>query len=282
MKKFLSKIFNIFFKILLLATPFTFTSCLQQGTPSTQDTNNSDSPKGFEIVKTILHEQDSFTQGLAFYKGYLFEGTGLTGKSEIRKIDLQTEEIIKRKNIIEHCKNTTSGKCFGEGITIFNEKIYQLTWQDQKVYIYDLHDFNLLKTVPLPQEAWGITNDGKELIISKGNSEITFHNPNTLVITRSITTFGKGVAESSTSIELNELEYIKGQIWANIWKKNEIVLINPITGEIQGSHDFSFLAKKVNMPNPSVNVLNGIAFDPNHSRLYITGKRWPYIYQFQL
>lgn len=224
---------------------------------------------GYNIVAQFPHDTLAFTQGLEFYKGQLYEGTGENGESQLRKVDLKTGKVLQKIDLDK--------KYFGEGITFFGDKIYQLTWESHVVFQYDL-DFKLLKTFTIPTEGWGLTHDNQYLIVSDGSSRLYFRDPNTLDSVRTI-----NVSDVSGLVNnLNELEYIKGFIYANIWQTDYIVKIDPQTGKVVGRADFTDLLKKHGLTVYDLNdVLNGIAYDSVTNRTYITGKRWPAMFEVE-
>ena len=249
------KIVLLFFIIFLLISPFSLLAV--------------DIEKyNYEVVNSYPHNKDAFTQGLEYYNGYLYEGTGLNGRSSLRKVDLKTGEIEK----IHHLED----KYFGEGITIFNDKIYQLTWKSRTGFIYNL-DFELIEKFSYKTEGWGLTHNNKELIMSDGSNRLYFLNPKTLEKTKEITVTKKGKKVNN----LNELEYIKGKIYANVWQKDYIVIIEPTTGKVEGIIDLKGIINTDDY-NYELNVLNGIAYDSDNDRLFVTGKLWPKIFEIKI
>jgi len=222
-----------------------------------------------KVVNIYPHDPEAFTQGLFYRDCFLYESTGLVGKSTLRKVDLVTGEIIKKIKLPD--------KYFGEGIAYFNDKIYQLTWKNQKGFIYDFK--TLKKTVEFKYEGegWGIASDGKTLFISDGTSKIQCREPVTLKIKKTL-----NVRDSNEPIaDINELEFINGEIWANIFMQSILVRISPHTGEVLGWVDLSQLHNKI-PKYYSVDVLNGIAFDKKNNRIFVTGKYWPYIFEIKI
>ncbi|MBT8361454.1 MAG: glutaminyl-peptide cyclotransferase [Desulfobacterales bacterium] len=241
--------------------------CLSIGCAHKTDTNPE--KYTYRIVNSYPHDPEAFTQGLAWDKGFIFEGTGIYGHSSLRKQSLQTGRT-------EH-KIDYQDDIFAEGVTVFDDKIYQLTWKNRLVFIYDKHDLSLIKKLNYPREGWGITHDSHNLIVSDGSSTLYFIDPETLTEVRRIT-----VQQRSRTISaLNELEYINGSVYANIWKSNRIVIISPSNGEVEGWIDLSGLDKKLSKDNSS-GVLNGIMFDPDKQRLFVTGKLWPTLFEIEL
>lgn len=226
---------------------------------------------GYQVVKTFPHDPDAFVQGLVFHDGYFLEGTGLEGRSSLRKVEISTGKVLKKIDI--------DSKYFGEGITLFKDKIYQITWQTNEAFEYDLETFKRVKSFSYTTEGWGITHDGTKLIMSDGTSTIYFRDPETFK------EIGKVVVKDDTGeiSLLNELEYIKGEIYANIWGTNTIARIDPKTGKVIGWIDLTGLLKPEDMKaGHQVDVLNGIAYDEKADRLFVTGKLWPKIYEIKL
>ena len=221
----------------------------------------------YKVIATYPHDTTAFTQGLEFYKGQLFEGTGENGESELRKVDLQTGKVLQKVDLDE--------KYFGEGITIFGDKIYQLTWESHVVFQYDTN-FKLLRQFHIPTEGWGMTHDSTHLIVSDGSSKLYFRDPNTMDSVKVI-----NVSNSSGLVNnLNELEYINGYIYANIWQTDNIIKINPATGDVVSEADLSKILEKSGHTVYDLNdVLNGIAYNPLTQKTYITGKRWPVLFE---
>ncbi|MCX5846402.1 MAG: glutaminyl-peptide cyclotransferase [Deltaproteobacteria bacterium] len=224
---------------------------------------------GFRIINTYPHDPEAFTQGLVFHKGYLYEGTGRHGHSTLRKVELKTGGILKSHRLpIEY---------FGEGITIWQNKLIQLTWQSHTGFIYDLQSFRLLRTFSYPTEGWGITCDGNNLIMSDGTAILRFLDPRKFTMVKQIEVKDRG----RPIPYLNELEYIKGEIFANIWDTGYIARISPQTGRVLGWIDLRGLYRLVDN-GKRVDVLNGIAYDTKNNRLFVTGKFWPKLFEIRL
>jgi len=222
----------------------------------------------YNVVNVYPHDSDAFTQGLVFENGTLYESTGLYGNSTLRRVELETGEIQQL--------HVLSDQFFGEGITIFDDKIIQLTWKSNTGFVYDKHSFELLQEFYYPTDGWGITHNGSLLIMSDGTATLFFLDPETFEVVRQVEVHHDG--EPVT--RLNELEYIEGDIYANIWKDERIAIINPQTGQVKGWIDLSGIA---NSENGDIdNVLNGIAYDAEENRLFITGKRWAHLYEIEL
>ena len=230
----------------------------------------------FDIVKTYPHDPKAFTQGLVFYNGLFYEGTGGYRQSDefsssLRKVEIESGKVLQKFDL--------SANYFGEGITIFNGKIYQITWKEQTAFVYDVHDFKLLKEFKYSGEGWGITHNGTNLIMSDGTHVIRFINPETFETIRTITVLDE---KGKPVMELNELEFIKGEIWANIWEKGEIIRIDPASGKIVGKIDLEKLDEEQRKNDKNADVLNGIAYDEAGDRVFITGKLWKKVFEIKL
>lgn len=229
----------------------------------------------YKIINTYPHDITAYTQGLEFYNGFLYEGTGRKGTSSIRKVELKTGKVLQEYNL--------SKEYFGEGITIFNNKLYQLTWQSGKGFIYNLETFEKEKEFKYTKsgEGWGLTNNGKKLIKTDGTERIWFLNPETLVEESYIEAY----TNKQKVEKLNELEYINGKIYANIWQKNSILIVNPTSGKVEGVANLNSLKEKILQEqtlDDSDEVLNGIAFDKENNRIFVTGKHWGKLYEIEL
>ncbi len=217
------------------------------------------------VIEKFPHDKDAFTQGLEYHDGVLYEGTGLWGSSELRKVELETGRVIQTKVL--------APKYFGEGITILQDKVFQLTWKSGKGFVYDLATFDLIREFNIPGEGWGLTNNGENLILGNGTDQILFLDIESLQVTRSINVKRKGKPQYF----LNELEYVKNEIWANVWKTDQILRINPSTGEVIGVLDLSIISERQSEDD----VANGIAWDAQSNRIFVTGKFWKYVYQIK-
>jgi glutamine cyclotransferase len=221
----------------------------------------------YRIVNVYPHDENAFTQGLLIDGGFLYESTGLYGNSSLRRVELETGEILQLYNL--------PPQYFGEGITVFDGKIIQLTWLANKGFVYDEESFDLLQNFSYPTEGWGITTDGSRLIMSDGTSTLYFLDPLTFQKTGQVEVHDNGPVD-----RLNELEYINGKVYANIWLEEKIAIINPQTGQVEGWINLSGLHNMENQdPN---NVLNGIAYDAANDRLFVTGKRWSQLFEIEL
>jgi glutamine cyclotransferase len=223
----------------------------------------------FEVVNTYPHDRGAFTEGLQYVDGALYEGTGLNGKSELRRVTLQTGAVEARCAL--------QGQFFGEGVTVLGGRIYQLTWQNHLGFVYDQASFKLLSTFGYTSEGWGLTNDGQRLIMSDGTARIHFLDPQTLRETGHIDVYD----DHGPVVRLNELEYVRGEIYANVWQTDQIARIDPQSGQVLGWIDLGGLLSADDRREP-VDVLNGIAYDAAGDRLFVTGKLWPKLFEIRL
>ena len=224
---------------------------------------------GVQVIQTFPHDPEAFTQGLIFHEGYLYESTGLHGKSSVRKIHLETGQVVKTIPLPE--------RHFGEGLTRWKDTLVQLTWQSRVGFIYDLPTLRLMKTRPYPLEGWGLTEDGQSLIASDGTSQLYFLDPVLLKERRRIVVRDQGLPVA----RLNELEFINGEIFANIFLTDRIARIAPDTGEVTGWIDLTGLLPAPDR-RPNTDVLNGIAYDSQKDRILVTGKNWPKLFHIRL
>ena len=221
---------------------------------------------GYEIVRVLPHRSDAFTQGLAFADGFLYEGTGLYGRSVLTKTIPETGEILQRV--------TLPASMFGEGVTVLGDRIYQLTWQEGVAFVYDRQTFDLVRRFSYSLEGWGLTHDGTRLIMSDGTATLTFLDPNSFQTVRTVQVHDHG----GPVAHLNELEFIQGRIYANIWQTGRIAIIDPLDGRVTAWLDLTNLWAE--QPH-GVDVPNGIAYDPQARRLFVTGKMWPALYEIK-
>lgn len=225
----------------------------------------------YDIVNTYPHDITSYTQGLEFHNGELYESTGQRKESKLRKVNFETGEILKNIDLDD--------QYFGEGLTILNQKIYQLTWQAKTGFIYDVDTFEKLSSFKYgkSKEGWGLCNDGKQLYKSDGTEKIWMLNPENLTEQSHIEVY----TEKGKIPSLNELEWIEGKIFANIYQRNGVVIINPNTGGVEGVIDFKPLRKLVTQ-HPELDVLNGIAYHPERKTLFVTGKNWDKLFEVRI
>lgn len=262
---------NRFLSFYLIATALLLANCSDNAGAPTDDTTaenkSSVAALSYTVVATYPHDTASFTQGLEFYNGQLLESTGMEGHSKVMQVNLKTGKASKQI--------TLDSALFGEGITVLNDTLYQLTWQNKKVLVYTAKDFKKIKEFPINTEGWGITNNGKELIVTDGSSNLYFYEPSTFRLLRT-----QGVTEDgSPALNLNELEYINGYIYANQWQYPYILKIDPNSGHVVGKIDLTQLAQRAKAANPKEQFLNGIAYNPETKKLYVTGKYWPELYE---
>lgn len=223
----------------------------------------------YTVRRTYPHDSNAFTQGLVWDDGVVYEGTGLNGRSSLRRVDLLTGNVLQQISLDQ--------QYFGEGIAIYGDHIIQLTWRSNTGFVYDKTSFDLLQTFSYPHEGWGITTDGQQLIVSDGTEILHFWDPETLVEIGTI-----AVHDSQESVKnLNELEYVNGEVFANIWLTNLIARIDPQTGQVTGWIDLSGLLDPNSLTQP-VDVLNGIMYDATDDRLFVTGKLWPELFEIEL
>ena len=220
----------------------------------------------YNVVNVYPHDDAAFTQGLVFEDDFLYEGTGRYGQSTLRRVELKTGNVTQLHALPDNL--------FGEGITIFGDRIIQLTWESGKGFVYDTSSFDLLQTFEYPTEGWGITHDGSRLIMSDGTATLYFLDPETFQTVGEVE-----VCDEEPVDELNELEYIAGRVYANIWHEDRIAIINPQSGRVTGWIDLSDIN---DAENTGENVLNGIAYDQNGERLFVTGKKWSKIFEIEL
>jgi glutaminyl-peptide cyclotransferase len=223
-----------------------------------------------EVVHTYPHDVTAFTEGLFYLNGFLYESTGLEHHSSIRKVRLETGEVVQRRDI--------SPEYFGEGIVNWKGRIVSLTWRTQVGFIFDLASFKLQRQFSYVGEGWGLTQNGKEIIMSDGSSQLRFLDPDTLQETHRIdvTLQGKPIRN------VNELEWVKGEIYANVWQTNWILRIDPLTGQVLGVIDLRAILPASDIVPGQTDVLNGIAYDAKNDRLFVTGKNWPKLFEIRL
>ncbi|MDT0295206.1 glutaminyl-peptide cyclotransferase [Mesonia ostreae] len=229
----------------------------------------------YEVINSYPHDANAFTQGLEFYKDTLYEGTGQNGSSTLRKVNYETGEVLKKIQLKD--------AYFGEGISIMNDKIYQLTWRSGEGIIYDVNNLKKLKTFSYSEskEGWGLCNDGEKLYKSDGTEKIWILNPETLAEE----SYFQPVTHTSLSTKLNELEWVEGKIYANTWQKDGIAIIDPKSGAIEGIIDMRGLRNQLNNTKDITgqdNVLNGIAYNKNTKKLYVTGKNWDKLFEIKI
>lgn len=225
---------------------------------------------GYKVVHSYPHDRLAFTEGLFYLDGFLYESTGLKGASSIRKVKLETGEVMRQYDL--------PGSYFGEGIVNWKNRLIQLTWQTQIGFVHDLKNFKVISTFYYPGEGWALTQDGKRIIMDDGTAQIRFWDPETLKELGRLTVTDGGQPVQN----LNELEWVKGEIYANIWGTNRIARIDPANGKVIAWIDLTGLLKPEETDSDSDAVLNGIAYDAKGDRLFVTGKKWPRLFEIRL
>lgn len=238
--------------------------------PTTYAPPETDTPiYGYRVVNVYPHDPKAFTQGLAFDEGILYEGTGLLARSSLRRVELETGQVLQLHNL--------PANLFGEGVTVFGDRIIQLTWKSHVGLVYDKETFERQRDFTYPTEGWGLTHDGQRLIISDGSSSLHFLDPETLEEIGQIDIHDDGIPVT----RLNELEYVQGEVFANVWKTDLVARIDPETGQVVGWIGLAGLLSPEDRDGP-IDVLNGIAYDPENDRLFVTGKLWPKLFEIKL
>jgi len=261
-----------YYWFLLIAPLVFFISCT--GSDNTSSNSDATPPPvtpsmSYSIASTLPHDTSYFTEGLEFYKNTLIESTGLPEKSRL----VQTDPATGKELRVVHL----DPKYFGEGVTILHDTVYQLTWREHVVHVYSAKDFKKIKELPLNGEGWGLTNDGTNLIASDGSSNLYYYEPSTFKLLRTVSVTENG----SMVLNINELEYVNGFIYANQWQYNYILKINPTTGQVVAKIDFTSEVDKMHATDPHAEYLNGLAYNPETKKFYVTGKLWPKIYELQ-
>jgi glutamine cyclotransferase len=248
-------------------TPSLTSSPTQTSIPTTTpSTSNDPIIYTYKIVRTYPHDTNAFTEGLVFDNGVLYESTGEYGFSSLRRVNLDTGNV--QQNVL------LSPSYFGEGLTVVNGSLIQLTWREKIGFIYDKETFDLLGNFSYSSEGWGLTFNGCDLIMSDGTSKLTFLDPVTFQMVRQVNVHDR----NSSVTNINELEYVNGDVYANIWLQQKIAIINPQTGTVKGWIDLTGIYQS----NNADDVLNGIAYDSQTDRLFVTGKDWPNLYQIKI
>ena len=244
-------------------------------TDTNADANNTDNTAvatpvlSYNVAATYPHDTSSFTQGLSFYNGQLLEGTGNKGKSKLLQVDMASGKALKKVDL--------DPTLFGEGIVVLNDTLYQLTWQEKVVLLYNAKTFEKIGTLPLGHEGWGITTDSTNLIVTDGSNNLYFYEPGTFRLLRT-----QGVTEGGApAVNLNELEFINGFVYANQYMYPYILKIDPQSGQVVGKLDLSELIKRNKALYPGIAELNGIAYNSATDKIYVTGKWWPELYEIQ-
>lgn len=244
---------------------------VENGLTEQKQSQNSNSDVKYKVLYPVIkkiypHDEKAYTQGLYYKNGYLYESTGLYGESTLRKNDILTGNSLKKISLLPIY--------FGEGITIYNDKIYQLTWTNKKGFVYDMNSFQKIGEFVYPTEGWGITSDGKSLIVSDGTNFLTFYDPVTFEITKTISV----QFQNQSVMNLNELEFVDGKIYANVYMTDKIAIINSENGNVEQWIDISSLRMQLDDPS-AAEVSNGIAFNPETKTFYLTGKYWSNLFE---
>jgi glutaminyl-peptide cyclotransferase len=223
----------------------------------------------YKVIHTFPHNRDAFTQGLVYDNGVLYEGTGQETGSSLREVELETGKVKRQHNLDD--------SLFGEGITLYGDRIYQVTWENKVGFVYEKSTFNLINKIYYPTQGWGLTTINDRIIMSDGTNELYFFEPEMFTVVSRIEVYdNKGKVDS-----LNELEYIDGEIWANIWMTDRIARIDPVTGKVLGYIDLKGILPASDK-TPDTDVLNGIAYDKAGHRIFVTGKRWPKLFEIRV
>lgn len=226
--------------------------------------------RGFVVVHEYPHDPEAFTQGLFYDKGLFYEGTGQETVSWIREVNPETGRVNRQHNL--------DPSLFGEGITLYRDKIYQVTWRNKIGFVYDRATFNTINKIYYQTEGWGLTTIGDKIVMSDGSNILYFIEPEMFNVVSRIEVYDN----TKKVDQLNELEYIKGEIWANIWQTDLIARIDPATGKVNSYIDMSSLYPEKERIASNADVLNGIAYDSDHNRIFVTGKRWPKLYEIKV
>jgi glutaminyl-peptide cyclotransferase len=224
---------------------------------------------GYNVVHVYPHDTDAFTQGLVYDKGIMFEGTGQKTGSSLREVELQTGKVVRQHNL--------DASLFGEGIALYRDRIYQVTWENKVGFIYDRASFNLINKIYYSTQGWGLTTVNDKLVMSDGSNILAFYEPDMFTMVSRIEVYDNEKKVDS----LNELEYINGEIWANIWMTDLIARIDPASGKILAYIDLKGILPEADK-TPETDVLNGIAYDKEGKRIFVTGKKWPKLFEIRL
>jgi glutamine cyclotransferase len=226
--------------------------------------------QSYKVLRRFPHDPEAFTQGLVFDEGALYESTGLKGESTLRRVDLESGKVLESISLSE--------EDFGEGLAVWKDHLIQLTWRSDVGYVYDKRTLKTIGEFHYEGEGWGLTHDGRSLIMSGGTSTLRFLNPETFEVERRLLVKDHG----KPVYPLNELEYVNGEVYANIWQSDRIARISPETGEVLGWIDLQGLLEHGSDKYASPNILNGIAWDAESGRLFVTGKLWPWLFQIEV
>jgi glutamine cyclotransferase len=256
--------------LILSATALFGACCPGNGSPTTDSLAVTPRQFTFEMVHSYPHDPEAFTQGLLWHDGFLYESTGLNGQSTLRKVALETGQVLQSRKV--------DSQYFAEGLALDDDRLVQLTWQSQRAFVYDRNTFEPQQGFDYLGEGWGLTTDGRRFIMSDGTAKLRFMDLSTFSPAGSVTVTDQG----RPVVRLNELEYIDGLVYANVWQTNRIAQIDPATGSVVAWIDLTGLMTAADRDNASPDVLNGIAWDGANKRLFVTGKRWPRLYEIRL
>lgn len=224
---------------------------------------------GYKVVRTYPHDSDAFTQGLFYYKGVLYEGTGQQTGSSLREVELETGKVLRQHNL--------ERSLFGEGITLYNDRIYQVTWENKVGFVYERPTFKVLNKIYYATQGWGLTTLGNQIVMSDGSNVLYYYEPEMFTVVSRIEVY-----DNTQKIDsLNELEYINDEIWANIWMSDKIARIDPVSGKVKGYIDLTGLLSNSDRTDKT-DVLNGIAWDKENNRIFVTGKYWPKLFEIKV
>lgn len=248
---------------------FFFISCNNSGPGETDNPQSTVPVSTPSIVATLPHDTSYFTEGLEFYDSTLLESTGNYGPSKLVQVEPKTGKVLKQVDL--------GPKFFGEGITVLNDTLYQLTYRESVVFVYDAKTFKKIKELPFKGEGWGMTNDGKNIIVSNGSSSLYYYEPGSFKLIKVV-----NVTENGSAVpNINELEYVDGYVYANQWQYNYIVKIEPSSGNVVSKIDLTAINDSVKKVDPKAEFLNGIAYNRATKKFYVTGKHWPQIFEIQ-
>ena len=257
--------------ILIALVTFAATMTLQAQAPKSIPPPGSKTPvSGYTVVRSYPHDPKAFTQGLEYFDGFLYESTGVKGRSGVRKVEIESGKVVQEEKI--------HPQYFGEGLTITQGKIFQVSWQDRQGFVYDAKTMKFIRNFTYFGEGWGLTHDPGGVILSDGTSTLRFLETTRFQEKRRLKVMDGGVAIE----RLNELEMVRGEIWANVWETDYIVRISPKDGRVLGWINLKGLLGAPNVKLSAEAVLNGIAFDAQKNRIFVTGKLWPRVFEISV
>ncbi len=258
--------------ILLALLAATLTAVLVSAEQTNADSINTNvvPTYGYRIINTYPHDPSAFTQGLVYEGGVMYEGTGLYGQSTLRRVDLDTGHVLQQTSL--------ASRFFGEGVAVWRDRLIQLTWQSHQGFVYGKENLTRIGNFSYRTEGWGLTSDGKRLIMSDGSETLYFLDPETFAVQGRVNVTARGEPIKG----LNELEYINGEIYANLWPSSWIAIISPETGKVTAVINLKGILQESDIRGRNVDVLNGIAYDASGDRLFVTGKLWPKLFEIEL